>query len=58
MPSRTLFSIFIYLIAFSVKTIGEESSQTWQVQHKQMDYDNKYFEINEGFEKLRHIMLH
>jgi hypothetical protein len=27
-------------------------------QKNQLDYDSKYFEINNDFEKLRHILLH
>jgi len=31
---------------------------TLDVQKSQMDYDDKYFEINHDFAKLRHILLH
>ncbi|MCP5491681.1 MAG: hypothetical protein H7A40_01390 [Chlamydiales bacterium] len=54
---RPFFSMFVCLVAFSVKVVGAES-HTYQDQRKQLDYDEEYFEINEGFEKLRHILLH
>jgi hypothetical protein len=32
--------------------------ETLSIQKHQMDYDKNYMDINEGFPKLRHILLH
>lgn len=34
------------------------SINTEEAQVFQREFDSKYFEINEGFEKLRHVFLH
>jgi hypothetical protein len=49
-----LLSIFL----LSTSLLCGDKVSTLDVQKNQMDYDSKYFEINNDFEKLRHILLH
>lgn len=38
--------------------ISEELMNLQEMQKFQKDFDEEYFEINTGFEKLRHVLLH
>lgn len=46
-----------FLFAFS-SSYAENMINTLDAQKFQADFDEEYFEINHGFEKLRHILLH
>jgi NTP pyrophosphatase (non-canonical NTP hydrolase) len=37
---------------------SEELTNLQEMQKFQKDFDEEYFEINTGFEKLRHVLLH
>ena len=49
-----LFSFFL----LSTTLLSGNQISTVDAQKNQLDYDSKYFEINNDFEKLRHILLH
>lgn len=38
--------------------MSEELTNLQEMQKFQKDFDEKYFEINRDFEKLRHVLLH
>lgn len=46
--------LFMSLVSFSFLS-GEELDE---LQKFQNDFDEKYFDINDGFAKLRHVLLH
>ena len=52
----TIKKLFLFLIFSSSYATAE--IQTVDAQKFQDDFDEKYFEINQDFEKLRHILLH
>lgn len=47
----------ILLLLFGV-CHADEKLDIQQAQQYQQEFDAKYFEINEGFEKVRHVLLH
>lgn len=52
-----LFFFFLPLFAFRVPE-AKELEFVSDLQKTQLEFDDQYFEINEGFEKTRHIFLH
>ena len=53
---RIAVLISLIFIAFHPSYLS--SRELMYLQEGQNDFDEKYFEINEGFEKIRHIFLH
>ncbi len=54
-----IVSLFLSGLFLAIaSTYAGEAVNTGNVQQVQKDFDNEYFEINEGFEKLRHTLLH
>jgi hypothetical protein len=53
------YSFLLSLLLFNVGHIyADVTINTDAAQSVQRDYDDKYFEINNDFEKLRHVLLH
>ena len=46
------------VLLLSTSLLCGDKVSTLDVQKNQLDYDSKYFEINNDFKKLRHILLH
>lgn len=57
MKTATLYLSLLFLLIFA-RTHAGEVLHTEDAQKMQQDFDNEYFEINDGFEKLRHTLLH
>jgi NTP pyrophosphatase (non-canonical NTP hydrolase) len=49
--------IYVFIVLFNSMFSGE-SMNLKEMQKFQQDYDAEHFEINSGFEKLRHLLLH
>ena len=49
--------LLVYLLTLSF-TYGNEVIDTDDAQRFQTEFDKNYCDINEGFEKVRHILLH
>ncbi len=54
-----IFCLFLFLLGAGVSHVNADVGMGIdEAQLFQRDFDEKYFEINHGFEKLRHILLH
>ncbi len=54
-----IFSLFLSALVLTItSTHASEVLHTEEAQQFQQEFDETYFEINEGFEKLRHTLLH
>lgn len=49
--------LLLFLLCVSFSGLAEQNSLK-EMQVFQVDFDEKYFEINHDFEKVRHILLH
>ncbi len=53
--------VAIFLLSLCSATVGIDAGEVMNTEHAQQHqqkFDDEYFEIHEGFEKLRHTLLH
>lgn len=55
---KKIYLFLLLMLSFERYSDGADAMNTKDAQQLQESFDEKYFEINEDFEKLRHILLH
>lgn len=58
MFKASVLCVFVLHCYYPCFLSGEELINLQQRQRFQQEFDDEYFEINSGFEKIRHILLH
>ncbi|MGD0665235.1 MAG: hypothetical protein ABSA17_05845 [Rhabdochlamydiaceae bacterium] len=49
---------YLALLLILLPTLSYADFDTKEVQQFQREFDAEHFQINEGFEKMRHVLLH
>ena len=55
---KNIYLFLLVMLCSASPSYAEGIMNTQNAQKFQEDFDEKYFEINRDFEKLRHILLH